>query len=66
MNLWLDADPPTWEWEHDPSYLSLRSRRILQRANDAWNNFVLSSETRWTRFLNTGKWEPRERRGTWR
>lgn len=43
MNNWLDADPPTWKWDHDPEFRSLRVRRIVANAAEAWNRFVATS-----------------------
>lgn len=56
---WLDADPPTWEWEHDPAYQPLRVRQAGIRLRDTWNAYANSPDTRWRRFLHTGEWEPR-------
>jgi hypothetical protein len=56
---WLEDDPPTWDWEHDPEYLSLRQRDLAARWRSSWRVFVNNPETRWARFLNTGCWEAR-------
>ena len=37
---WLAEDPPTWEWEHDPSYMSLRQQRIARRWSFGWSQFT--------------------------
>jgi hypothetical protein len=57
--LWLDADPPTWEWEHNPAFVPLRVARLAKRYQTAWLRFVNDPETRFQRFCNTDVWEPR-------
>jgi hypothetical protein len=56
---WIDEDAPTWVWEHDPEYTSLRDQRIARRAIEGWNRFANDPETRFARFCNTGVYEPR-------
>lgn len=38
---WLAEDPPTWEWEPVPGYMSLRARRIVRRYTFTWWQFTL-------------------------
>lgn len=40
---WLDADPPTWRWAHDPDFRSLRQRKIIQGFIKATEDFIASS-----------------------
>lgn len=40
---WLDADPPTWRWEHDPEFRSLSQLRIIRRFVATTEAFIASS-----------------------